>query len=369
MKNLYILSIFLISYSLSAQKLEQEDFEKAVDFATCTLINASEKSSFSCTEYEEISEDNIKADKTKLLFKELNRLKQASHDNSKEFLSYTIFNDEKSYPEIYAFAQRRKGQELDNIKSDVAQYFTNSSKWQSLTNADLHSTNDVQQQFTSDITPLSNSELSIWNYSLYDIVFALLIIILSYLVFTSKSRIIKLEKKSSDFRDRTINPAVNNEAKLNATLDELAKLRTLVNTLRDKLGENPRVVISETRPEVIVTHKIPTQPAEDAFYMATPSDEKQFDESSMTQSFKPTQTLYKFIVDAQNKNLAKFVFQSDVPGIRDSVNAPQTYLEPVCEPINALNQSATKITTVKHGTAEKRNDKWIVIIKAQIKYE
>lgn len=105
------------------------------------------------------------------------------------------------------------------------------------------------------------------------------------------------------------------------------------------------------------------------FYMATPNNDGFFNISSQHNSPKQGATFYRFHLDSKDKNTATFDFYSDEYGIRMCTSYPQTYLDPVCEPINAENPNAQKIITVELGKAEKKDEKWTVTKKAKIRYE
>lgn len=165
----------------------------------------------------------------------------------------------------------------------------------------------------------------------------------------------------------------------NLSIDYSSKIRNLENSinniesqLQNSIQKNlsNNIVTDSSIPKINneIKLEVPPKPIQEVFYMATP-DQNNFDISSLSNTFKPTQSLYEFKVDNYDKSKASFTFYSDEIGIRDAVNYPHTYLDPVCESQNALNQNAKSINTIKPGIAEKRNDKWVVTTKAKIKYE
>jgi|GEM_PF-4956787 len=105
------------------------------------------------------------------------------------------------------------------------------------------------------------------------------------------------------------------------------------------------------------------------FYMATPNSDSSFSAESANDTFSETSTLYKFTVDENNPQKAKFEFISGFSGVRDATNAPQTYTDPVCIPENALIQNAKAIKTIEPGIAQKQGNIWKVTQKAKIRYE
>ena len=225
---------------------------------------------------------------------------------------------------------------------------------------------DLHSQHTTNTVGLHN----LWNFSAWDIILGILIIVSFVLIYAVGRMVSDVDNEVKKTKKNYIEREPNNNYQLENRIEKLEnEVRQFRNEKRDSIANLNAVekVIYEERP-VEIDLKLPPKPAEEVFFMATPSGEKSFDVSAKTESFKATQSLYKFTV-ASNTNNATFVFQSDDTGIRDSVNSPHIYIEPVCEPQNALNQNARRITTTRPGTAEKRNDKWIVINKAQIKYE
>lgn len=182
-------------------------------------------------------------------------------------------------------------------------------------------------------------------------------------------------KDKKDFEYQIKSLKHNNKNEINFITNEYSsKINRLDQQIKEKsieIKKEPSFnIVNNNIPEINteIVLEVPPKPAQEIFYMATP-DQNNFDLSSLSNSFKPTQSLYEFTVDNQDKSKASFIFYSDEVGIKDAVNYPHRYLEPVCEPQNALNQNAKSITTIKPGIAEKRNNQWVVTTKAKIKYE
>jgi len=217
---------------------------------------------------------------------------------------------------------------------------------------------------------LQNTSADFFHYTLWDIILAILIAIVFICIYflVRYSSSLGLEIK------RVGKSKIANLSQLEQYSNpNIVKLQNEMKQLRDLVRDSKEQLVLEKieyeEKAVEVEFKLPPKPAEDVFYMATPNGEKSFDISAKTEVFKATQSLYKFTINNSNRDQATFAFQSDDTGIRDSVNSPHIYIEPVCDPQNALNQNAKRIITLRPGTAEKRNDKWIVLTKAQIKYE
>lgn len=218
---------------------------------------------------------------------------------------------------------------------------------------------------------MGGTSSNFFHYTLWDIILAVLVVfgfIFTYFLARYASGLQSDIKRVG--KDRSIGmplQAESSNSKIEKLENEIRQVRNLVRDSKEQqLVQEKRGY--EEKP-IEVEFMLSPKPAGEIFYMATPSGEKSFDISAKTETFKATQSLYKFTVDSVNNNHATFIFQSDETGISDSVNSPHIYIEPVCDPQNALNQNAKRITTIRPGTAEKRNDKWMVLTKAQIKYE
>jgi|GEM_PF-1476796 len=114
---------------------------------------------------------------------------------------------------------------------------------------------------------------------------------------------------------------------------------------------------------------VPSKPKNIDFFMSTPNEDGTFDVEQMSDVFRPTISLYKFSLASSSATKASFEFNSDAIGIKDALTNPKRFIEPVCYEINDAFTGSKRITSQKPGIAEKRNDKWVVTTKSQIKYE
>lgn len=151
---------------------------------------------------------------------------------------------------------------------------------------------------------------------------------------------------------------------------ELTKLTERLNN-----SEKPHPEPNLFQPEEMIApgqeavSSIPYQEEHDIiFYMPRPNSDGSFNIQQQSFSFSPVSTYYKFTA-APEASSAGFEFCSEKMGLTYSLNAPHTYIDPVCDALNALNQNAARITTVEQGIAQKKGDKWVVIKKAKIRYE
>jgi len=120
---------------------------------------------------------------------------------------------------------------------------------------------------------------------------------------------------------------------------------------------------------VEINLSVPSKPKNVDFFMSTPNEDGTFDLEQMSDVFRPTISLYKFSLASNSAAKASFEFNSDAIGIKDALTNPKRFIEPVCYEINDAFTGSKRITSQKPGTAEKRNDKWVVTTKSQIKYE
>lgn len=395
MKNyLIVIALLFICQFNFAQDSNSPEYIKAVDYVTCICINDALPTgqTFNC-QTETLSKGNISDSKTLALFEEFQTLKtQRNVADYLNFLSEEIFLDGVKFKKIHDFAEKRKGAKIDKIKAEIKEYIRNS-----ITSNNIESTSSESSKIKSEETdstvnngqtelysdginqPNSNSEnpasskFNIWTAMLFVLMFTIAILLIRIYILLNKNvknlnaridRRIKTEELPNI--GRPLNTQNSNESL------RIGKLESIIKNLEYSISNlsSPTIYKEERSPEVMLTVPNANVPQAIVFYMATPNKEDgSFDISSQTETFKPTQSLYKFTVDNSNSSKAKFEFFSDEAGIRDSIDSPQTYIDPVCEPQNARNPNAKKIVTTSSGTAEKRNDKWVKITNAKIKYE
>jgi hypothetical protein len=399
MKKFLIIIALLFIYQFNfAQDSNSPEYIKAVDYVTFICINDAlpdNQKKFDCIN-EKADLKYVTDSKTIELFNELQNLKNKSNVGSdySKFLTEEIFNDEKKLTKIYSFAtsSKRKEAKMDKIKAEIREYIISSTGSDNIENNSPESSqinsdetdstvNNGETEVYSDGTKqpnlnsenLTSSKFNIWIIILFVLIFTIAILLIRVYILLNKNvknlnARIDRRVKTEEFLNisRPSNPPQSNESLRIGKLESTIKnLEYLISNL-----SSPTISTEEKSPELILTVPKSNIPQSIVFYMATPNKEDgSFNISSQTETFKPTQSLYKFTVDNSNSSKAKFEFFSDEAGIRDSVDSPQTYIDPVCEPQNARNPNAKKIVTTSPGIAEKRNDKWVKITNAKIKYE
>lgn len=108
--------IFLLIFSTSSTKAqikESKDLNSIINYVTCVCINDAlpEADKVNCNNKEELTLNSIPKDEnaTIYLFKEFKKLKEIINiKDTLKFFSEDIFNNEKQYSKIYAFAKSRK---------------------------------------------------------------------------------------------------------------------------------------------------------------------------------------------------------------------------------------------------------------------
>ena len=116
----------------------------------------------------------------------------------------------------------------------------------------------------------------------------------------------------------------------------------------------------------------PTLPKREEYYLSTPNQDGTFNASSMSEQFRPSASIYKFVVTQKNGNhWAEFTVSDDSEAVKDALSSPNSYLDPVCESTNSFFPGAKRIVNVRPGQALRQGDKWVVKPdqKARIRYE
>ena len=369
-----------------------------MDYVTCVCINDAlppDQKKFDCIN-DKVDLKYVPDSKTIDLFNELQKLKKQSNVGSdySKFLTEEIFNDEKKLTKIYSFASslKRKGAKMDKIKADIREYISSSrtSDNKESTSSELIKiksdetdsnvnigetdpySDDIKQPNLNSENPTS-SKFNIWVAILFVLTFTIAILLIRiYILLDKKIRNLSARIDKTIKKEQLLNTHSPHDTQNSKETLRILKLESTVKYLEHSISKLTFTSISkeEKSPELILEISKTHTPQRITFYMATPNKEDgSFDISGQTDMFKPTQSLYKFTVDESNKSKAIFVFDSDEIGISEAVNTPHRYLDGVCEIENARNPNAKKIVTTTPGTAEKRNDKWVVTIKAKIKYE
>ena len=187
----------------------------------------------------------------------------------------------------------------------------------------------------------------------------------------------RLDKHSKRIEDLTTRLLLKKEG---LSMEEGKQLKDKIAQLEAKLEEAPPV--SKAKPAASsapasygrpATPPPPPPPIERAeYFLSTPNSDGTFNVSSMSDQFRPSASIYKFLVKQENGNSqADFMIADDYDAMRDALSSPGSYLDPVCESVNAYFPTAKRITNVRPGQAVRQGDKWVVKRehKALIRYE
>jgi hypothetical protein len=141
-----------------------------------------------------------------------------------------------------------------------------------------------------------------------------------------------------------------------------------------KLEEQVEKLATASPPPPLPKNPSPTQPLpkQEEYYLSTPNQDGTFNASSMSEQFRPSASIYKFVVTQKNGNhQAEFTVADDFEAVKDALSSPTSYLDPVCESTNAFFPGAKRIVNVRPGQALRQGDKWVVKPdqKARIRYE
>ncbi len=191
---------------------------------------------------------------------------------------------------------------------------------------------------------------------------ALLLLLLLYLFKIVKGIDNRIDQHSKRIEDLTTRLFLKKDS---LSAEEAKQLKARVASLEEqvkKLSAPPAPGPSPTR----------VVPKPQAYYLSTPNQDGTFNASSMSEQFRPSASVYKFMVTQKNgTHWAEFTVSDDTEAVKDALSSPNSYLDPVCESINACFPGAKRIVNVRPGRALRQGDKWVVKAdqKASIRYE
>lgn len=397
-KIVMMIVILLTTFLANAQvQLSQEQFKKVVDNMTCVCINEALGNSAVDCEKTTIQENDIPKTDTKTLdlYKEFQKLKTSN--NNKEFsvifLTNDVFNSSK-YEKIKAFAKKREGVEIKNIIQKINDKITsitsgnyaisNNDSQTSDPSGQLHNSNppsQVEQETASVYTENINTETKTANHSIrnfmtdYGFSFILFILIAAHFIYLKQRNFATKKQLESMLKDNEAkrvssttpySPISSNKQNI-VSEDSLNILKSKIRDLEDKIkgleiqskndAPNPVIAITEVPKTPIV------QQDDKIFYKHAPHESGYFDTED---DVSLGDAVFKFTIYNNNPNLASFEIIKEKKKL--ILDYPNKYIKPVCEELNALNQSANSLV-ITSGIVEKRSNQWIVKTKAKIKYE
>jgi hypothetical protein len=401
---LAVLFSFFLQKDILASNIDQIQFEKTVDYVNCSLteafINSTKSDKNNSTKIGEHLINNT-IDNS-ISYKTLsNLLKQYKYTEVEKSLSSKIDQRKNKFqknmnideliavllnnndlPEMYRSVIAKKTEQIKNeleekfkIKEQqyqIEKYEKESSIQENISN--LKNEILIIQKQLSDTNDNSfwNFSINIWTL-LLSVLFSVLIGFFLYKIIERNSDFLEnqfrnvIKQREPDIRINTLARQINElEALLKRSGEKVIQLENAVNRhIQDHMTkpvtfDNTKEIPTEARPQE-------DRPQE--FYMSTPNKDGSFNQSSISDFFRPTASFYRFVLQHTTNNKAHFYFVDNEKAVSTAVNYPDTYIEPVCFAENAINFNAKRIITKIAGVAEKNSDKWIVIEKAIISYE
>lgn len=187
-------------------------------------------------------------------------------------------------------------------------------------------------------------------------------------------------RKEIDLIDTKKNDGFNKQSNQNLNINEfkrsvernISDLNLAINSLQSDVGRLSFKEQSQTdfqEPYSNPTPQVEKQQRLEILFAPIPNRDGSFNASKVTSTEDQSASFYKFTITDNLSQKATFEFLNVERAIKDATSSPELILNPVCRIKNALNQNAKRIKTVKPGSVEKQNDKWIVYQLAEIEYE
>lgn len=436
MKGIYILLVSLIWVHVAgAQGVTQDSYNSAVNYLNCSAVghtlkgDVADRFNAKCP-CERTNFANIKSfldeagnlDATNQLASEIDKLKgeykkELTKEETVAFLSNTIFSDKAAHPKLFAFAEKRKGDDIDKFKASLADYLssnlkpiavaggtgdTGKAKRGTAAGSGENRGNGENRSGGAgvpDPADKGNAAGVGWSFIIYSLIFAFALAggtLYLALSMSGKKRREELDRKGEELmayvkdqigklqlgdkemlNEQLVNNKKNNNKnnkELPATKNEVQDLFGRVNTLEslvEKIREKNEAPAAPppppTQKEVAPVEEPVVETRKETFYLSTPNSDGTFNDRSSYPSFKEGASIYKFTKSALNK--ATFCIDEREASIKLALQYPDKSIDPVCEALNAYNPKATRIVTKEPGTAELQGDKWVIQNKAKITYE
>jgi len=268
-------------------------------------------------------------------------------------------------------------QDVNALKLDLSAIYYSLQKTNEKVNFlsdSLKSTNNRIKHFEENLNGKRESSNSLAIAFFIVTLFLLLIMtVIFYFIYTR----LKTEIKKHNHIINTPKGSIIQENK------ELNKVQNDINMIRqdfrqmqnsiEKIQREKNTIVQEEKQFSVYNPTIdisePKEAKVEEFFMSTPNDDGSFNQSNSSQFFRPTASFYRFIINNSNNTKANFFFVDDEWAVATASDFPQTYIDPVCEAVNAVNNHSKRIVTLHQGIVEKSGDKWVLIKKASIRYE
>ena len=248
--------------------------------------------------------------------------------------------------------------------------------------SDTAGTSDFSEEDTAEprgfTLPMAAAEesgaggISMLNYAINPISLgaaALLLLLLLYLFGLYKRLDNRVDKHSKRIEDLTTRLFLKKDP---ISADDINQLKEQVAALQEQVEKLTSAPPPPTPPASKPAPRRSLVPDQDEYYLSTPNSDGTFNASSMSNQFRPSASVYKFLItEANGTQRAEFTVANDYDAVKDALSSPGSYLDPVCESINPYFSGAKRIVNIRPGQAVKQGDKWVVKPehKARIRYE
>ena len=409
MKRLFFFLVITISYlgAVNAQ-ISRQTFEKAVDYANCKYIeyslkrNQKDQDAFkkqcNCDGLPsfEIILNSIPSkgyDRNKSVAEEIDKVKSLEYRQSMEptylvnLLTDSIFSNPVRYKVINEFAEKRQSDRgFTVLKKDLK------SELRILIMEDMDKTRPTEEQFHDlqqrlqdmEETPARQTSWIHDQFARVNIPTIILLLILTIVFVIVKRKkpsifvplenqekphnknISQLERKIKHLENR-VETCQEKISELKENDRNLQKSISTLNELLNPLQEPEQNEISENllkpSPDKVVQKTAKSK----IFYMHNPTEDGRFIDTSKTDHFKETRSIFMFEMIEEGR--ASFKIAEEIaPDLRSRyINE----IEQACTPAeNSPPYSpGVRIENDKPGIAERQGGFWIVKTKAQIRYE
>ena len=218
----------------------------------------------------------------------------------------------------------------------------------------------------------STGGINLLNYAINPISLgaaALLLLLLLYLFGLYKRLDNRVDKHSKRIEDLTTRLFLKKDP---ISADDINELKEQVASLQEQIKQIEAPPVPPPAPANKPPKRRSLIAEQGEYYLSTPNSDGTFNESSMSNQFRPSASVYKFLITKANGSQhAEFTVANDYDAVKDALSSPGSYLDPVCESINPYFPGAKRIVNIRPGQAVKQGDKWIVKPehKARIRYE
>jgi len=406
-KNILLLVLAVMLFEPSFGQVSKESYEKAVDILNyqsvyyslsvlSTTSGVTAKFSTSCNCENTPSFEKVKSSipatepKTTKISSEIENLKSqdiSAFDNSAalDYMLTEAFNKSQSLNDFktqleqkgkYSDYKEELTQRLEGVLQENIQVNTSSQN----ESESMLSALERRIQIIEQNQNVKGKKPGIFGgFSDYLVLLAIVLGILSLYLALRKSdnyeelmpRILNSDRlkdlirsQNSPTRVSQNNQSINSD--LRAANDRIGDLDYQIKVLKEKVEELTKEKSKQQTTQFSQEVRQPESKTE-ILFLSTPNSDGSFNESSASNTYKDGASIYR-LMKTGNSN-ANFQIDEKETSIKLALQYPDKNIDPVCDPENAFNPRANRISTIKMGEAELQNGKWIINSKAVIRYE